>query len=71
MRIVVTEKKDLARVPWDSVFRCAQEYKANNPSLNDWHYEKYMLDNWGIDHGNEHFRIADEKKYMMFLLRWT
>lgn len=61
---------DLNRIPWDAVFRCAKEYKLNNPSHNNDYYQKYMINEWGIDHGAEHIRIADERKYLMFLLRW-
>lgn len=71
MKIVVSNREDLRRVPWQSVFRCGEEYKKKNPSHNDDYYQEYMLATWGIDIGREHFRIADEQKYMMFLLRWA
>ena len=68
---ITTTWSDLNCVPWQSVFRCAEEYKKNNPGHNDDYYREYMLDTWGMDLSNERFRIANEQKYMMFLLRWT
>ena len=68
---ITTTWDDLKRIPWDSIFRCAQEYKRTNPELNDRYYQEYMIETWGIDHTNEHILIRDEQKYMMFLLRWS
>ena len=69
--MITTTWDDLKRIPWQAVFRCAAEYKQNNPSHNDRYYQEYMIETWGIDHATEHIRITDEQKYMMFLLRWS
>lgn len=65
---IITTLEELKSIPWQSVFECAGEFRANNP--NEDLYE-YMKQTWGIDHGTQHIRIVDEQKYMMFLLRWS
>jgi hypothetical protein len=69
--IIETAWDDLNKLPWDAVFKCAIEYKKNNPSHNNDYYTEYLRDTWGIDHGVEHIAIVDEQKYMLFLLRWA
>jgi outer membrane protein assembly factor BamD (BamD/ComL family) len=68
---IETTWKDLNRIPWQAIFWCAEEYKRTNPGHNDHDYFKYMKDNWGIVNGPEHIQIVDEKKYTMFVLRWS
>lgn len=68
---IETTWKDLKSLSWEAVFKCAAEYKRNNPSHNNDYYTEYLRNTWGIDHGAEHIRIVDEKKYMLFLLRWS
>ena len=65
---IVTTLDELKSIPWESVFTCAREFKANNPTEDLY---EYMKKTWGIDHGTQHIAIVDEKKYMMFLLRWA
>jgi hypothetical protein len=67
---IETTWKDLNRMPWDAIFRCAEEYRLGSPSHNNLYYTKYMLETWGIDHSDNHVRIVDQQKYTMFLLRW-
>ena len=67
---IETTWKDLNRMPWDAIFRCAEEYKRNYPLHNDSHYQEFMLTECGIDHSDNHVRIVDQQKYTMFLLRW-
>lgn len=71
MMIINSTWADLKRIPWNSIFRCAAEYKRANPLLGDRAYQEYMIETWGIDHSGEHIRITDEQKYTMFLLRWA
>jgi hypothetical protein len=66
---IETTWKDLNRMPWNAIFECGKVYRQNDPSHNG--YRKYMLETWGIDHSDNHIRIADEQKYLMFLLRWA
>ena len=66
-----TTWKDLNRVPWNAIFRCAEEYKEANPDLDNLDYAKYLKDTWGIAHIEHQICVVDEKKYMMFLLRWA
>ena len=68
---ITTTWSDLNRIPWNSIFECAHQYRQNNPGHNDNHYQEYMLETWGIDQGGETIRIVDDRKYMMFLLRWA
>ncbi len=68
---IETTWADLKRIPWQSIFDCAEEYKRTNPSHNDHDYAKYMKENWGIVNGPEHIKIVDQQKYTMFLLRWA
>lgn len=68
MMKIVTTLEDLKKIPWQAVFECAREFEKNNPDKDTY---EYMKQTWGIDHGTQHIRIADEQKYMMFLLRWS
>ena len=68
---IVTTWDDLNKIPWDSVFKCAKEYKERHPGDNHDYYNDYMKSTWGIDHSIEHVRVIDEQKYTMFLLRWA
>lgn len=68
---ITTTWGQLNRMPWQAIFKCADEYRQANPSHNVQYYREYMLDTWGIDHTDNHIGIADEQKYMMFLLRWA
>jgi hypothetical protein len=34
-------------------------------------YRVWMQNNWGIHHEPLEFKIVDEEKYIMFLLRWA
>ena len=69
---IETTWNDLNRIPWQAVFKAARYYNDNigDDLDHDGRYE-WMRNTWGIDHGAEHIRIIDEKKYMMFLLRWA
>lgn len=71
--MITTTWDDLNRIPWQAIFRCGAEYKKAHPEcfFGGRTYQEYMIETWGIDHGNEHIRITDEQKYMMFLLRWA
>lgn len=72
MPTIETDWKTLNRFPWDAIFKCAQQYQRENPSHTDHLYREYLRDIWGIDQSSyEHFKVVDEKKYMMFLLRWA
>jgi hypothetical protein len=68
---IETTWNNLNRIPWNAIFECGQIYRKENPSHNDQYYQEYMLETWGIDHSDNHIRIADEPKYLMFLLRWA
>ena len=69
--IIETTWDNLKSIPWDAVFKCAAEYKKNNPSHNNNYYTEYLRDTWGIDYGHQHIKIIDEQKYMLFLLSWA
>lgn len=65
---------NLKQIPWDSVFKCAEEYKRLNPSHNNDYYLEYLRDTWGIEYAyrsNDTIRIVDEQKYTLFLLKWA
>lgn len=66
--LLVTTFDDLKSIPWNSVFRCVEEFRSNNPAEDLY---EYMKQTWGLEHGHEDIKIVDEKKYTMFLLRWA
>ena len=69
---ITTTWDDLNKIPWNSVFECAKEYRKKYPNdFDPSDYNNYMQATWGIDHGVDHIAIIDEQKYMMFLLRWA
>ena len=79
MMKIQTTWEDLKTMPWQAVFRCMEEYRQTHPGhavgydtqhYHD-HYREYMRENWGIDHGTESIQIVDQKKYTMFLLRFS
>ena len=55
-------------IDWGAVARAQVYHKSNQQTLPL--YVHWMLDINGIDHGTHHIKVVDEKKYLMFLLRW-
>ena len=66
-------------INWDAVFKCMKEYRQQYPGKlkgHDYehdheHYNKWMRENWGVDHVTDFIQVVDEQKYMMLLLRFA
>lgn len=72
MTVVTTTWDQINSINWTAVFAAVKYYNDNLWDYDATHYRRYewMLENWGIEHGNEHLKIVDEAKYMMMILRF-
>ena len=46
-------------------------HEINGPQYTLESYQEWMLYENGVAHGINNIRVIDEKKYLMFLLRWS
>jgi len=62
-------------ISWKAVSAATEFYRdhvCRDPWTHAWvSYQAWMLEESGIDHGNDYIRIVDEDKYLLFLLRWA
>jgi hypothetical protein len=61
-------------IDWPALERAIKYYEQNigSPMMNYTDaYRTWILDNWGIEHGDTFIKIVDQQKYMMFLLRFA
>lgn len=62
-------------IMWDAVFRAYSYYNDNFKHDNQAeifeHRQKWLIDNYGIDHATDHITIVDQAKYMMLLLKFS
>lgn len=59
---------------WKALHRAANAWEVETSSdlmTNTESYVKFMLEEYGIHHGLTGIKVVDEKKYMVFLLRWS
>ena len=71
MAILMMDKRV---INWDAVQRAIDFYEQNigRPMMNYTDaYRTWILDNWGIEHGEMFIKVVDEKKYTAFLLRFA
>ena len=70
----MTAMMDRPTLNWHAVERATEYYEQNigRPMMNYTDaYRAWILDNWGIEHGEQFIKIVDQQKYMMFLLRFA
>lgn len=66
----------MSKIDGESLYRAINKWEETAPIeliLDMKAYKDYFLKEWGIKigtFGHEH-TVVDEKKYMMFLLRWS
>jgi len=68
-------------IPWKAINRAADYFNIHvrgpmpGPFIDrlkaSAEYSAWMRNNWGIHHEPLEFKIVDEQKYMIFLLRWA
>jgi len=77
---IETTWDNLNKVPWTAINRAGDYYHTHVRSTKGAfidrlkagaEYSAWMRNNWGIHHEPLEFKIVDEKKYTMFLLRWA
>ena len=62
---------------WQALKKIRQEYQATGIEFDAYNFEGYMTEQYGIQlnlvDGNltDGYRIVDEKKYLVFLLKFT
>lgn len=79
--IIETTWGDLNKIPWQAINRAGVYYHMHvrKPTKGAFvdrlsasaEYSAWMRNNWGIHHEPLEFKIVDEEKYTMFLLRWA
>ena len=72
---------DKDEIPWSAINRAGDYYhKHVNKSIKgalidrlkaSAEYSAWMRNNWGIHHEPLEFKIVDEQKYTLFLLKWA
>ena len=70
-----------ADIPWGAINRAGGYFhdrvlqNKNGPFIDrlaaSAEYSSWMRNEWGIHHEPLEFKVVDEKKYTMFLLRWS
>lgn len=68
-------------IPWQAINRAGDYYhnhvrKSTDGAFIDRlkasaEYSAWMRDTWGIHHEPLEFRVIDDEKYMLFLLKWA
>lgn len=65
---------DRTRINFDAVQRAIEFYgqEFNTPMQSyPEGYREWLLEHWGLEHGEMFIKIVDEKKYTAFLLRFA
>ena len=71
MTVVMMDK---TKINWEAVQHAIDFYgrEFNNPMRSyPEGYRDWLLENWGIEHGEVFIKVVDEKKYTAFLLRFA
>lgn len=61
-------------IDWAALKRAQDDWEMKTPAkyaMDLGNYKKFMLEEYGIVHSTTNIRVVDEKKYMMFILRWS
>ena len=61
-------------INWQAVQNAIDFYEKKYAYFNGSYppgYRDWLLENWGIEHGEKFIKVVDEHKYMMFLLRFS
>lgn len=58
-------------INWLAIDHVRDYYMQQHNSWNTKHYQEWLLETWGVNHGTTSIEVVDESKYMLFLLRFA